>query len=64
MCCESSCFRFVLASVVYYASIPMYFAQGYVSLRKWWAVGLAVSFVNLAIWGVVGFGWWKLIGIW
>jgi hypothetical protein len=27
-------------------------------------VGFVVSLVNLAIWSTIGFGWWKLIGIW
>ncbi len=43
---------------------PMFFAQDYVSLRRWWKVGLVASFVNIAIWGTIGFSWWKLIGIW
>jgi DASS family divalent anion:Na+ symporter len=30
----------------------------------WWRVGFVVSLVNLAIWSTVGFGWWKLVGIW
>jgi DASS family divalent anion:Na+ symporter len=43
---------------------PMYFATGYVSLAKWWKIGFVVSLINLAIWSTIGFGWWKLIGIW
>jgi divalent anion:Na+ symporter, DASS family len=43
---------------------PMYFAQNYVSLKKWWGIGLACSVVNLLIWSTLGFGWWKLIRIW
>ena len=43
---------------------PMFFAQDYVSLQRWWKVGLVASFVNIAIWGTIGFSWWKLIGIW
>ncbi len=43
---------------------PMFFAQDYVSLQRWWKVGLIVSFANIAIWGTIGFAWWKLIGIW
>ena len=43
---------------------PMYFAQDYVSLQKWWKVGFVVSLVNLAIWSTIGFLWWKVIGLW
>jgi DASS family divalent anion:Na+ symporter len=43
---------------------PMFFAHEYVSFKKWWAVGAVVSLVNLLIWSTIGFGWWKLLGIW
>ncbi|MDX2266801.1 MAG: DASS family sodium-coupled anion symporter [Bryobacter sp.] len=43
---------------------PMFFSQGYVDMKSWWRVGLVASFVNLAIWSTVGFGWWKLLGLW
>jgi DASS family divalent anion:Na+ symporter len=43
---------------------PMFFGQGYVALKEWWKIGLIVSIVNLVIWGTVGFGYWKLIGLW
>ena len=42
----------------------MYFAHDYVSLKKWWQVGFVASLVNVTIWSVVGFTWWKLIGHW
>jgi len=43
---------------------PMFYAQNYVSFRKWWTVGFIVSLVNLLIWSTIGFAWWKLIRIW
>jgi len=43
---------------------PMFFAQDYVTFRDWWRVGFVVSLANLAIWGTIGFGWWKVIGLW
>jgi DASS family divalent anion:Na+ symporter len=43
---------------------PVYFAQNYVTLRRWWGVGLACSVVNLVIWTTAGFAWWKFLGIW
>ncbi len=43
---------------------PIFFAQDYVTLKKWWQVGGIVSSVNVIIFVTVGFAWWKLIGIW
>lgn len=43
---------------------PMYFAQEYVSMKDWFRVGAVVSVSNVLIWATVGFGWWKLLGIW
>lgn len=43
---------------------PMFFAHGYVSMRDWWRIGFVVSLCHLAVWGTVGFAWWKLIGLW
>ncbi|MGH9354761.1 MAG: SLC13 family permease, partial [Terriglobia bacterium] len=59
-------FASLSAGLTHYGTTPapMYFAQNYVSLKQWWKIGLVVSFMNLAIWVVVGFSWWKLVGIW
>lgn len=61
-----ACFANLAAGLTHYGTTPspMFFAHGYVSLQKWWKVGFVVSLVNLAIWSTIGFGWWKLIGIW
>jgi DASS family divalent anion:Na+ symporter len=61
-----ACFANFSAGLTNYGTTPapMFFAQGYVSLPNWWKVGFVVSLVNITIWGVVGFSWWKLIGIW
>lgn len=61
-----ACFANLAAGLTNYGTTPspIYFAQGYVSLKKWWLVGAVVSVANLAIWMTLGFGWWKLIGIW
>jgi DASS family divalent anion:Na+ symporter len=42
----------------------MFYAHEYVSFKKWWTTGAVVSVVNIAIWSTVGFGWWKVLGIW
>lgn len=61
-----ACFSNFDAGLTHYGTTPspMYFATGYVSFAKWWKAGFLISLLNLAIWTTVGFGWWKLIGIW
>ncbi|HEU0124227.1 MAG TPA: DASS family sodium-coupled anion symporter [Bryobacteraceae bacterium] len=43
---------------------PIFFAQEYVSMKDWFRIGAVVSVANVVIWGTIGFGWWKLLGIW
>ncbi|MFI5336682.1 MAG: DASS family sodium-coupled anion symporter [Opitutales bacterium] len=45
-------------------SAPVYFSADYVSQNTWWAIGLVVSVVNLAIWLGIGLVWWHLLGLW
>src|SRR5262249_1257828 len=54
------------ASLTHYGTTPapIYFGAGYVSQKSWWLVGLVVSFLTIAIWSIVGFGWWKLLKLW
>jgi len=61
-----ACFTNFAAGLTNYGTTPspMFFAQGYVTFQQWWKIGFLISLVNLFIWSVVGFTWWKLIGIW
>ena len=61
-----ACFTNLSAGLTNYGTTPspMFFAQDYVSMKTWWRIGLIVSFLNIAIWGTIGFGWWKLLRIW
>jgi DASS family divalent anion:Na+ symporter len=61
-----ACFTNLAAGLTNYGTTPspMFFAQDYVSLKRWWKVGALASLVNIAVWATVGFGWWKLIGVW
>ncbi len=43
---------------------PIYFGAGYVSQGTWWRLGLIASFINIAVWVVVGGVWWKILGLW
>jgi DASS family divalent anion:Na+ symporter len=61
-----ACFTNLSAGLTHYGTTPspMFYAADYVSFKAWWRTGLVVSLANVAIWGTVGFGWWKLLGIW
>ncbi len=61
-----ACFANLSACLTHFGTTPgpIFYADGYVTLKTWWKVGAVVSVVNLVIWTTVGFGWWKLIGIW
>eukprot|EP00736_Rhodelphis_marinus_P000081 Rmarinus@m.11827 len=47
-----------------FGSAPIFFGTGYLSLPRWWMLGLATSIMNLIIWLTVGGAWWKLLGLW
>ena len=61
-----ACFANFSAGLTHYGTTPtpMYYATEYVSFGKWWKAGFLASVANIAIWCTVGFGWWKVIGIW
>ena len=54
------------ASLTHYGTTPapIYFGAGYTSQRTWWTLGLITSVVTILIWSVVGFTWWKILGLW
>ena len=54
------------AAVTHYGTTasPIYFGAGYVPQKTWWLIGLAVSFLTIPIWIVVGFAWWKVLRLW
>lgn len=43
---------------------PVYFSSGYVTLKEWWKLGGIMSIIHISVWLIVGFWWWKIIGIW
>ncbi|HEX6044472.1 MAG TPA: DASS family sodium-coupled anion symporter [Pyrinomonadaceae bacterium] len=54
------------ASLTHYGTTPapIYFGAGYTTQRTWWMLGLITSFVTIIIWSLVGFVWWKILGLW
>jgi DASS family divalent anion:Na+ symporter len=45
-------------------SAVVLYGAGYVTQARWWQIGFVLSLVHLLIWLVVGFGWWRLLGLW
>jgi divalent anion:Na+ symporter, DASS family len=61
-----ACFANLAAGLTNYGTTPspMFFAHDYVSMQTWWRIGFIISLVNIAIWSTIGFGWWRLVGVW
>jgi divalent anion:Na+ symporter, DASS family len=59
-------FSNLFSSMTHYGTgpAPVLFSAGFVTLPTWWRIGLIVSFINIAIWLVIGGAWWKVIGLW
>lgn len=49
-----------------YSSGPVviYFGLGYVTIGRWFAIGLLVSLLHMLVWLGVGLPYWKLLGWW
>ena len=54
------------ASLTHYGTTPapIYFGAGYTTQRTWWWLGLITSLTTIAVWSLVGFTWWKVLGLW
>ncbi|MEZ5399928.1 MAG: DASS family sodium-coupled anion symporter [Bryobacteraceae bacterium] len=61
-----ACFSNLSAGLTTYGTTPtpMFFSHDYVPMKLWWKVGFFVSLVNIAVYGTVGFAWWKVLGYW
>ncbi len=59
-------FSNLFGGLTHYSSgpAPIFYGARFVSLRRWWGVGLACSVVNILIWLTVGSAWWRLLGLW
>lgn len=44
--------------------VVIYYGLGYVSIKRWFWIGLLVSLMHLAVWLSIGLFWWKLLGWW
>ena len=54
------------ASLTHYGTTPapIYFGAGYTTQRTWWWLGFITSLATITIWSLVGFTWWKVLGLW
>lgn len=53
------------SSITHYTTgaAPLFFGANYVSMAKWWKIGLILGVINSIIWLTVGSWWWKFIGL-
>jgi DASS family divalent anion:Na+ symporter len=56
----------IMMTLTHYATgtSPVVFGSGYTTLAEWWKAGFVMSVVLIAVWMLVGAGWWKLLGYW
>ena len=56
----------IMMTLTHYATgtSPVVFGSGYTTLAEWWKAGFVMSVVLIAVWVLVGAGWWKLLGYW
>jgi DASS family divalent anion:Na+ symporter len=54
-----------MGGLTHYASgqAAVYYGSGEISLNKLWKQGVYMSAVNFLIYGTIGMGWWKFIGL-
>ena len=56
----------LFGALTHYASGPcgVFFGSGYIKTSEWFRTAFIMSIPVLLIWGVIGTGWMKLVGIW
>jgi DASS family divalent anion:Na+ symporter len=56
----------IMMTLTHYATgtSPIIFGSGYVTMGKWWGIGLVMCVLELLIFAVVGGFWWKALGYW
>lgn len=56
----------ITQSLTHYAvgAAPIYFGAGYMSLSRWWTLGLLIALLNIVVQIFGGAVWWKILGFW
>ncbi|XP_060185035.1 dicarboxylate transporter 2.1, chloroplastic-like isoform X2 [Lycium barbarum] len=55
----------LFGALTHYSSgqAAVYYGAGYVELRDVFKLGIIIALINIVIWGLVGAGWWKILGL-
>ncbi|XP_059307444.1 dicarboxylate transporter 2.1, chloroplastic-like [Lycium ferocissimum] len=55
----------LFGALTHYSSgqAAVYYGAGYVELRDVFKLGIIIALINIFIWGLVGAGWWKILGL-
>lgn len=55
----------LFGALTHYSSgqAAVYYGAGYVELRDVFKLGIIIALMNIVIWGVLGAGWWKILGL-
>ncbi|MCD9644799.1 cytochrome P450-dit2 [Datura stramonium] len=55
----------LFGALTHYSSgqAAVYYGAGYVELRDVFKMGIIIALINIVIWGLVGAGWWKILGL-
>ncbi|KAK4366995.1 hypothetical protein RND71_014875 [Anisodus tanguticus] len=55
----------LFGALTHYSSgqAAVYYGAGFVELRDVFKLGIIIALINIVIWGVVGAGWWKILGL-
>jgi len=55
----------LFGAITHYASAQgaIYYGAGFIDMKTWWSLGLAMAAVMYGVWIVVGVPWWSLIGL-
>ncbi|MFC5606961.1 DASS family sodium-coupled anion symporter [Variovorax soli] len=63
MMAAASC---IMMTLTHYATgtSPIIFGSGYVTMGKWWSVGIVMAVMELLVYATVGLLWWKVLGHW
>jgi DASS family divalent anion:Na+ symporter len=56
----------LFGSLTHYASgqAAVYYGSGFVDTLEVFRIGAVMGALNLAVWGVAGMAWWKVLGWW
>ncbi|KAG8383567.1 hypothetical protein BUALT_Bualt04G0027000 [Buddleja alternifolia] len=55
----------LFGAITHYSSgqAAVYYGAGYVDLHDVFILGIVTSLINIAIWGLLGAAWWKILGL-